>query len=58
MVVTDYLPDSGNITMRLTGAWVDVFKNFTGRDIPVSTRVVKDHALAFSFIPASLFNEN
>ena len=58
MVVTDYLPESGNITMRLTGAWVDVFKNFTGRDIPVSTRVVKDHALAFSFIPASLFNEN
>ena len=58
MVITDYLPDSGNITMRLTGAWVEVFKNFTGRDIPVTTRIVKDHALAFSFIPASLFNEN
>ncbi len=58
MVVTSYLPDSGNITMRLTGAWLEVFKNFTGRDIPVSTRVVRDHALAFSFIPASLFNEN
>lgn len=58
MVVTNYLPDSGNVTMRLTGAWLEVFKNFTGRDIPVSTRIVKDHALAFSFIPASLFNED
>ena len=58
MVVTAYLPESGDITMRLTGAWVDVFKDFIGRDIAVSSRVMRDHALAFCFIPASLFNED
>ena len=57
MVITGYLADSGSITVRLTGAWSDVFKNFTGRDIPVSSRVMRDHALAFCFIPASMFNE-
>ena len=58
MVITAYLPESGDITMRLTGAWVEVFKNFTGRDIAVSSRVMRDHALAFCFIPALLFNED
>ena len=57
MLITGYLADSGSITVRLTGAWSDVFKNFTGRDIPVSSRVMRDHALAFCFIPASMFNE-
>lgn len=57
MVITSYLADSGAMTVRLTGAWVDVFKNFQGRDIAVTTRVMREHALAFCFIPASLFNE-
>ena len=43
--------------VRLEGAWVGVFKNFKGRDIAVSSRVVRDHALAFCFMPATLFNE-
>ncbi len=58
MVITGYLPDSGAITVRLTGAWVEVFKNFQGRDIHVSSRIVREHALAFCFIPVSLFNES
>ncbi|MCR5413147.1 MAG: 4'-phosphopantetheinyl transferase superfamily protein [Kiritimatiellae bacterium] len=58
MTVTDYLQDSGRMTVRLAGAWVEVFKNFRGRDITVATRAMREHALAFCFIPASLFNEN
>ncbi len=57
LVVTDYQADSGAMKVRLEGAWVGVFKNFKGRDIAVSSRVVRDHALAFCFIPATLFNE-
>ncbi len=57
MIVSDFLADSGAITMHLTGAWVEVFKAFKGRGISVATRNLRDHALAFCFIPASLFNE-
>ena len=35
----------------------DAFKAFKGRDIPVTSRVLRDHALAFCFIPMSLFDE-
>ena len=55
MVISDYMPDSGRVTVRLSGAWLEVFKPFTGRDIEVATRITRDHALAFCFIPASLF---
>ena len=57
MMISGFLADSGKVSVRLTGAWVEVFKNFQGRDIPVSTRIAKEHALAFCFIPASMFNE-
>ncbi len=57
MVISDYLADSGRITVRLTGAWTDAFKSFTGRGISVSTRILRDHALAFCFIPSSLFGD-
>ena len=55
MVVSDYLPASGVLTMRLEGAWAEAFKNLKGRGIPVSVGTMRDHALAFCFIPASLF---
>ena len=58
MVVTGYLPDSGSTIVRLTGAWLDMFKTFRGRDIPVTSRTMRGHALAFCFIPASLFKED
>lgn len=61
LTVIDYLPDSGRIVCRLTGAWVgdnSRFKrNFTGRNLPVDSRVLRDHALAFCFIPATLFED-
>lgn len=57
MVVTGFLADSGALTMRLEGAWAEAFKAFKGRDIGVTVRTVRDHALASCFIPATLFDE-
>ena len=57
IVVTDYQADSGKLAVRLEGAWIDAFKAFKGRDIPVTSKVLRDHALAFCFIPATLFND-
>ena len=57
MVVTGFQADTGVLTIRLEGAWVEAFKTFRGRDINVTVRTVRDHALASCFIPASLFDE-
>ena len=58
MVITGYLADSGSVTVRLEGAWADAFKNLRGRDIAVTVKTVRDHALATCFIPSSLFEED
>jgi len=55
MNVVSYLPDAGTLAIRLSGAWVEAFKVFKGRDIPVTVKSVRDHALASCFIPAALF---
>lgn len=55
LIVTGYRSETGDITARLTGGWADAFKNFKGRDIMVSSRVMRDHALAFCFIPETMF---
>ena len=55
MVIREYQADSGKITVRLTGAWEDAFKNFKGRDLSVTVRTVREHALATCFMPSSLF---
>ena len=57
MVVTGFLADSGTLTMRLEGAWAEAFKAFKGRDVGVTVRTFRDHAIASCFIPASLFEE-
>ena len=57
MVVNDYQSDTGVIGVRLEGAWAEAFKNLKGRDISVTVKTVRDHALATCFIPASLFDE-
>ena len=57
MVVTGFQADTGILTIRLEGAWVEAFKGFKGRDINVTVRTVRDHALASCFIPAALFDE-
>ena len=54
MVVTRFQPDAGVVTVRLEGAWAEAFKVFRGRDIGVSVRIVRDHALASCFIPSSM----
>lgn len=54
MNVTSYDADSGRLTVRLGGEWLGEFRDFRGRDIPVTVRSLHDHALAFCFIPSSL----
>ena len=58
MRITGYQPDSGRVAIRLEGGWLGTFKDFRGRPIDVTTRTMRDHALAFCFIPSSLFNED
>lgn len=55
MTVASYQADTGAIAVRLTGAWETAFKTFRGRDISVTSRIMREHALAFCFMPASLF---
>lgn len=57
IVVTGYHPDTGEVTIRLMRSWIDAFKAFKGRNIVVSTRILREHALAFCFIPSSLLPE-
>lgn len=58
MVVSGFHSETGKVTMRLEGGWEAAFKIFKGRDIDVSTRILRDHALAFCFIPSTLFNDD
>jgi phosphopantetheinyl transferase (holo-ACP synthase) len=55
MIVSDFVAESGSLTVRLEGAWAEAFKNLKGRGIAVTVATMRDHALAFCFIPASLF---
>ncbi len=57
MNVSGYDPDTGELKMRLNGAWGEAFRNLKGRDLPVTVRTMHDHALAFCFLSASLFND-
>ena len=58
MVVAGYNPETGRLTMRLEGAWLEAFKSFRGKDIDVTVRTVRDHALATCFIPLTLFPQD
>ena len=58
MIVTAFQSDTGKLTMRLTGGWEAAFKAFKGRDIEVTTRIMRDHALAFCFLPSSFFTDD
>ena len=57
MRIVDYQADSGQVALQLEGGWLGAFKMFRGRPLTVTTRTMRDHALAFCFIPSSLFNE-
>ncbi len=57
LVITGYQAETGLITARLEGGWVDAFKAFKGRDIQVTSRIMQGHALAFCYIPSSMFPE-
>ncbi len=55
--IDSFQPETGEMTVKLLGAWADAFKVFRGRAIPVSSSIVRGHVLASCFIPESLFNE-
>ena len=55
LIVDSFQPDTGEMEVKLTGQWLEPFKQFTGRAIPVSSTVVKGHVLASCFIPESMF---
>ena len=57
MTVSGYEPDTGRLFMRLNGAWGEAFRSLKGRDLPVTVRTMNDHALAFCFLPASMFTD-
>ena len=57
MLVVSCVPETGDIEVQLTGQWLDAFKQFTGRTIPVHTAIVRDHVLASCILPESLFGE-
>ena len=58
LIVTDFQSDAGRISVSLTGEWAEAFKNLKGRELEVSSRIMRDHALAFSFIPSSFFSDD
>ena len=58
MTVIAFEPDTGRLAVRLTGAWAEAYPVFRGRDITVATRVMRDHALAFCFIPSTFFPDD
>ncbi len=55
MNVVSYVQEAGRLVMHLNGAWVEKFPAFRGRDVTVTLKTVRDHALASCFIPSSLF---
>ena len=55
LVVDAFRPETGEMELKLTGQWLEPFKQFQGRAIPVASSIVKGHVLASCFIPESLF---
>ncbi len=55
LIVDTFQAETGEMTVKLTGQWLESFKQFTGRSIHVSSTVVKGHVLATCFIPETLF---
>lgn len=53
LCVATYDTASGAATMRLDGEWLDAFKKLRGIDLPVKTRIFRDHVIALCFIHPS-----
>ena len=56
LVVENFQAETGEMTVRLTGQWLENFKQFTGRPVQVSSTVVKGHVLAACFIHENMFS--
>lgn len=46
---------TGEISVALTGQWLEAFKAFKGRPVRVKTTIVKGHVLASCFVPETFF---
>ena len=57
LVVKEFMADTGLMRVRLEGSWAEAFKGLRDRDIAVTVRTVRDHAIASCFLPSSLFEE-
>ncbi len=57
MLVVSCVPETGDLEVKLTGQWLDAFKQFTGRTIPVHTAILREHVIASCILPESLFVE-
>ncbi len=55
LVVESFQAETGDMELRLTGQWLESFRQFTGRPVHVASAVVKGHVLASCFIPESMF---
>ncbi|MGN0852315.1 MAG: 4'-phosphopantetheinyl transferase superfamily protein [Kiritimatiellia bacterium] len=55
LVVVSFKAETGALEIELRGQWLQNFKMFTGRTVPVATVVVKGHVVASCFIPDRLF---
>ena len=55
LTVEAFRPETGEMDILLTGAWEENFKMFRGRQIHVSSSIVRGHVVAACFIPASFF---
>lgn len=53
--VVSFKAETGDLELELRGQWVQNFKMFTGRRVPVSTFIVKGHVVATCFLPNRLF---
>lgn len=49
---------SGMATMRLEGEWLEAFKKLQGIDIPVKTRIFRDHVIALCFVHPSFVKDD
>jgi phosphopantetheine--protein transferase-like protein len=49
-------PAEGEISVSLSGQWLDAFKAFKGRSVRVKTAIIKGHVIASCFIPETFFD--
>lgn len=55
LVAESFDTATGEMSVALTGQWLEAFKAFKGRPVRVKTALVKGHMLASCFVPETFF---